>query len=145
MVELPEGSGVEGTGLHAFHPDVSVPKLAQAAAQLTGGAAGERDRKHMPRVDHASPYRVGDAVSNGPCLARAGARQHAYRSPRRPGDLALLGIECGQHGFGIVRSGLSVHRSPPARAIIPHRTDSRAKPAPRCSQHHREVVGRSGC
>jgi len=150
MPELAERGRVEGAGLHAFHPDVRATEPAQAPAQFTGRAGGERDPEHMAGIDHAGPHRIGDAVSDRACLSRAGARQDAHRAPGGQGDLALLRIECGQHGFGIdwvvrprhrggccrgvafmagkhPRPRLAVHRSPPVRAILPHDTDSRVK------------------
>ncbi len=102
VFELPERGRVEGPGLHALHPDVRGPELAQPPAQLTRRAGGERQREHVARVYHAGPHRVGDAMGDGPRLARARACQHADRAPGRHSDLALLWIERGKDGFGAV-------------------------------------------
>jgi len=58
-----------------------------------GSFVGEGDCQDGIRRDASILNHVGDAISNGPGLAAAGASQHQHRTFDSLGGFALLGIE----------------------------------------------------
>jgi hypothetical protein len=95
--ELAQRRGVERAGLHPGRAE-----RAQALAQLSRRARGERHSQDALRVDHAAAHRVRDAVGDRPGLARPRAGQHAHRSAHGLGDSALLGVESDQYVVRVV-------------------------------------------
>ncbi|GAA5009650.1 hypothetical protein GCM10025734_52950 [Kitasatospora paranensis] len=95
VLELAQGGGVEGPGLHALGAE-----LAEPAAHLAGRARGEGHGEHLLRLVDAAADAVGDPVGDGPGLAGAGAGEHADRAVQGGGDGALFGVEPGEHGVG---------------------------------------------
>ena len=92
VAQLAQRRRVEGAGLHPLDPELDEP-----VPHLARGARGERDRERAPRVVLAGEGGVGDPVRDRAGLAGAGAREHHDRPADREGDLALLGIERGEH------------------------------------------------
>ncbi len=86
---------MEGPRLHPARAE-----LAEAPAHLAGRAVGERDSEHTRRLEYSRAHPVGDAVRDGPRLARTGSGQHADRALQGHGDLALLGVEPVEDGVG---------------------------------------------
>ena len=85
----------------------------------------------MTRVDHTDADPVGDPVRDRPGLAGPSAGQHTDGTPGGQRDLALLGIERGEHGLGAVLiRAIRLHRTSLAIrfAILPHPTDAPGKP-----------------
>ena len=89
---------MERARLHALDAE-----RGQPLAHLPGRAGGERDRERAARVVLAGERGVGDAVGDGPGLARARAGEHHHRPRHRQGHLALLRVEGGQHGVRAAR------------------------------------------
>ena len=93
---LAQRRGVEGARLH--------PRGAeglQPGAHLARGADRERHREDLLGVVDAGGHAVGDAVGQGPGLARAGAGEHPHRAAQRERDLPLLGVEPAQQGLRV--------------------------------------------
>ena len=93
--ELAQGGPVEGAGL-----DRTGAQGAQPAAHLARGALGEGHRQHLRGRDLLGRDQMGDAVGDGPRLARACAGEDADRAARGLDDGPLLGIQSIEHGGG---------------------------------------------
>src|SRR6266480_3654937 len=132
VAELAQRRRVERPGLHLLHAAAGGPgELAQPPPQLARRPGGERDGEHVARVHHADPHPVGDPVRDRPGLAGPGTSQHTNGPPGGQRDLALLGIERGEHGLGAVLiRAIRLHRTSLAIrfAILPHPTDAPGKP-----------------
>ncbi len=100
VLQLAQGSGVEGAGLDAGHAEV-----AQAGAHLRGGARREGQGEGAVRVEDAGGDAVGDAVRDGAGLAGAGAGQDADGPVQGRGGPALLRVEAAEDLVGSAHAG----------------------------------------
>ncbi len=111
VVELTQRRGVERPSLDAPHVQIPKPR-----PHLSGRAGREGHGQDPLRLVHPGEDPVGDAVGDGPGLARAGPGQDAHRSARVRRDLALLGVEGVEDGVRSGVHGQAGHRPDPRSA-----------------------------
>src|SRR5262249_45007273 len=99
--------------------DAGSTESSQAAPQLGRGAGGERHRQHRVGRDGATGDQAGNARSDRPGLAGAGAGKDADRTERSLGGRSLLGVEIVQQvGKRRTAVGARVSRSGDGHAAL---------------------------
>jgi hypothetical protein len=112
VLQLSQGCGVEGAGLHAVRTEV-----AQSGPQLARGPGGERDREQLSGGYRRGAHLIGDPVGDRSRLAGAGTGEHTHRASDGLSRGPLLGIQALEHNRRI-----HVTRSCQCRATRPGMT-----------------------